>query len=305
MRIIPPLGGGQWDFNPQIPEDTSLSDYYFVDGRGNCWPDLRAAQVRELAPGDCTLVGMGAVADFRSGFPEGARYQVAVWVEDLQGMEPGGVELGEAVLIRELQGKTPTQMQLYATANGLAAFHLRFKYCHRCGGSLESAESGWARHCRACGEMVYPRQDPAIIVTIFDAAGRLLLAHNTAWPARRVSLIAGFINMGESAEQAVCREISEEVGLNVKPEWVSYVTTQTWPFPQSLMLAYEVHLPADYPDLELTPDGVEIEWARWFARSEYLDAVVSGEVSGPVNHSVAAALVRAWLDNHMGTPVRI
>lgn len=291
MSFIPPLGGGRWQFNAQIPFAAPI-DYYLVDGAGHCWPDFNAANLQQE---DFTQVGLGWVG--APDFPAGERYQVALFRADLRdgagGVEP--VLFGQSQLIRDLAGFTPTQMQLYATANGLAAFHLRFKFCSACAGVLEIAEGGWARKCSSCGLVVYPRQDPAVIVTIFDADNNLLLAHNAGWPVGRVSLIAGFINMGESAEQAVCREVFEEVGLVIDPRWVRYVTTQTWPFPQSLMLAYEVRVPFGCQDLVPQVDGVEIEWAQWFSLSSYRSAVAEGVISGPVNHSVAAALVGRWL----------
>lgn len=283
MKIIPPLGSGQWSMEPPAVVATQPTYYLLVDGQGSCAP----TEIADINA--CTVVYLGSA--------EGVAYHAA-WLN-----KPSKVALNAQrptvpvwQLIRNLTGRTPTQMQLYAAANGLAAFHREYRFCHSCGHDLQISEGGWARHCANCDLSVYPRQDPAIIVAILDSSDRLLLAHNTGWPKKRVSLIAGFINMGESAEQAVVREIKEEVGLTVKVDAVEYLGTQTWPFPRSLMLVYKVRVAAG---TEPMVDGVEIGWAQWFTRTSFREGLANGLVAGPVNHSVAAAVVGAWLENRL------
>ena len=150
----------------------------------------------------------------------------------------------------------------------------------------EFEESGWVRRS-ASGSPHFPRTDPAVIVAIHDAADeRILLGHNAAWPEGRYSLIAGFVDPGESLEAAVVREVHEETGLRViEPR---YLGSQPWPFPRSLMLGFECVAPE--PDT-LVPDGVEILDVRWFTRDE----LRAGAVQMPGSTSIASWIIEAWL----------
>lgn len=150
----------------------------------------------------------------------------------------------------------------------------------------EFEESGWVRRS-ASGMPHFPRTDPAVIVAIRDRADeRILLGHNAAWPEGRYSLIAGFVDPGESLEAAVVREVHEETGLRVvEPR---YLGSQPWPFPRSLMLGFECV--AVDPD-ELVPDGVEILDVRWFTRDE----LRAGAVQLPGGTSIASWIIEAWL----------
>lgn len=147
-------------------------------------------------------------------------------------------------------------------------------------------ESGWVRRSES-GAPHFPRTDPAVIVAIHDEADeRILLGHNAAWPDGRYSLIAGFVDPGESLEAAVVREVHEETGL-----WVvepRYLGSQPWPFPRSLMLGFECVAPD--PD-SIVPDGVEILDVRWFTRDE----LRAGAVQLPGSTSIASWILEAWL----------
>ncbi|MET4099686.1 NAD+ diphosphatase [Agrococcus sp. UYP10] len=154
------------------------------------------------------------------------------------------------------------------------------------GSPADFEESGWVRR-DANGGAHFPRTDPAVIVAIHDRADeRILLGHNAAWPEGRYSLIAGFVDPGESLEAAVVREVREETGLEVvEPH---YLGSQPWPFPRSLMIGFECV--ADDPGT-IRPDGVEILDVRWFTRDE----LRAGAVQLPGRTSIASWILDAWL----------
>lgn len=198
--------------------------------------------------------------------------------------------------VGHLLSDNDTQKALMATA--LAAWHDQMRFCPACGQHPEPWASGWVRRCLACGHMEYPRQDPAVIMTVVDRHDRVLLAHNRAWSHRRVSVLAGFVDAGEAPERAVIREVWEEVGLRVGE--VETVATQPWPFPRSLMLGYHARLEEDdgkNTGLSLAtpvPDGTEIEWAHFYSRDELVEAVHSGEIILPGPSTIAHGLLRRW-----------
>jgi NAD+ diphosphatase len=136
---------------------------------------------------------------------------------------------------------------------------------------------------------LFPRTDPAVIVAVFDDADRILLAHQKVWEQGRYSVIAGFVEAGESLEQAVHREVVEEVGVAI--DRVQYVASQPWPMPRSLMLGFTAHA----VNVSLTPDGAEIANARWFARADIPEAIASGELRLPGPASIAFRLISTWL----------
>jgi len=177
---------------------------------------------------------------------------------------------------------------LVATTLALEAWHASHGFCPRCGAPTEVSFAGWQRRCTVEGTQLYPRTDPAVIMSVTDADDRLLLGHATHWPARRFSTLAGFVEAGESAEQAVRREVLEEVALPV--DQIEYRGSQTWPFPASLMLAYT----ARATSTRIEVDGVEVGDARWFDRPALREAASSGEVLLPGRASVARALVEDW-----------
>jgi NAD+ diphosphatase len=134
----------------------------------------------------------------------------------------------------------------------------------------------------------FPRTDPAIIVTVVGPDDRLLLGGGSTWEANRYSTLAGFVEPGESLEQAVVREIQEEVGVHVHTS--QYMGSQPWPFPASLMLGFN----ALTEDREATPDGIEVTRARWFGREELQAAILTGEIVISTRASIARALIEAW-----------
>jgi NAD+ diphosphatase len=182
----------------------------------------------------------------------------------------------------------PTDTALFIEASAIANWHATHTHCPRCGTPTQPEAGGWVRRCPADSSEHYPRTDPAIIVTVVGADDRLLLGGGGPLDARNYSTLAGFVEPGESLEQAVVREIGEEVGVRVTAS--QYLGSQPWPFPASLMLGFT----ATTSDTEATPDGVEVTRARWFSRSELQDAVLSGEIVISSRLSIARALIEHW-----------
>lgn len=182
---------------------------------------------------------------------------------------------------------------LAATAVALAAWHARHPRCPRCGEPTQPVEAGWARRCETDGSMHHPRTDPAVIVAVTDDDDRLLLAHAAHWPARRFSLVAGYVEPGESLEAAARREVAEECGLDV--DHVAYQASQPWPFPASLMLGFRARVAGG----DLRPDGVEITEAIQVSRSDLAAKVTSGQVLLPMRASIARALIEEWFGERL------
>ncbi len=173
-------------------------------------------------------------------------------------------------------------------ATALTSWHLRHPRCSVCGGRTVVIRAGEARHCPHCGVDHFPRTDPAVIMTVVDDDGRCLLGHNSARADGWYSTLAGFVEPGESPEQAVVREVEEEVGVHV--DEVHYLGSQPWPFPSSLMLGFEAHASS----VAIEVDGTEITAARWFTRDELRESVEGGEVGLPTTISIAGALLTRW-----------
>ncbi len=181
-----------------------------------------------------------------------------------------------------------TDTALFVEASAIANWHATHVHCPRCGAATLVEAGGWVRRCPADNSEHYPRTDPAIIVTVVGPDDRLLLGGGGPIDAKNYSTLAGFVEPGESLEQAVVREIQEEVGVRITA--TQYLGSQSWPFPASLMLGFT----ARTPDTEATPDGVEVTRARWFSRAELQDAVLSGEIVISSRLSIARSLIEHW-----------
>ena len=177
--------------------------------------------------------------------------------------------------------------QAMSAAWGLADWHRQSRYCGCCGAKMEPAPGEQhAMKCPNCGHMLFPVICPAMIVAV-ERGGKLLLAMNKRNKFNRFSVLAGFLEVGESIEDAVVREVREEVNVEVERGSIQYLYSQYWPFPRSLMLACR----ARWKSGELRPDGVEIGEARWFAPDE-IPANVPGSIT------VAGWLIRDFLARH-------
>lgn len=187
-------------------------------------------------------------------------------------------------------------------AVALVRWHAQAPFCARCGRAVEVTSSGWTTTCPGCGTIEYPRQDPAVIMTVTDGEDRVLLAHNAAWRPHFWSLLAGFVEAGESLDRAVRREVLEEVGLQVGE--VRFASAQPWPFPRSLMLGHHAKLVPGTPARPL-PDGVEIDRARFFTREELEAAITSGEVEAPAPTAIARRLLEEWFGAPLPEPAGV
>ena len=178
---------------------------------------------------------------------------------------------------------------LFTHAVALEYWHRSQRFCSRCGHQTEIASAGHLRRCPQCGAEHYPRTDAAVIMAVVDADDRILLGNGVSWGSNRFSVLAGFVEPGETLEQSVAREVAEEVGLTVTS--VSYLGSQPWPFPCSLMLGFTATV-ADPERLRV--DGVEIHEARWFTREELAAAIAAGEVGISARISIARSLIERW-----------
>jgi NAD+ diphosphatase len=176
-------------------------------------------------------------------------------------------------------------------ALGILHWHESHPHCPRCGAATEVRSGGWVRHCPVDGSQVFPRTDAAVIVLITDDLDRVLLGSNAMWEANRYSLLAGFVEPGESFEAAVVREVFEESGMRVTDP--VYQGSQPWPFPASIMVGFTARLADSTLAGGLVPDGTEILDLRWFTRAELADPANGIMLPGP--SSIARALLDDWL----------
>lgn len=251
------------------------------------------AHNRTPVSGDDELAHTPA-ADFAALPPEnavllGAHDDVGYWAirADQDNSERGWLDLRGAGMVL-----SDTHAGLLTTAVGLLGWHAKAGFCAVCGSQTKPVQSGWMRRCTGCGREEYPRTDPAVICLVHDGADQVLLARSPNWPSERYSVLAGFVEVGESLEASVQREIMEEVGVRVRE--VRYLGSQPWPFPRSLMLGFAAI--GDPADPLCLADG-EIEHARWVSRADVRAALEEGSIPGlrvAPNISIAYRMLRGW-----------
>ena len=241
-------------------------------------------QIAFLANGAPLLRGLEPARFVLLGWYRGAR---SVLAELPPGESP---ELPEGTRFEELRPLAPVlpaeEAGLLAYARALSIWRVRHRYCGVCGAPTLATRAGHSLLCTnaPCAHEFFPRIDPAIIVLVSDGE-RALLGRQASWPARRYSTIAGFVEPGESLEDAVAREVAEETGVTVSA--VRYHSSQPWPFPSSVMLGFRASAPAG----AAVRLGGELEDAGWFTRAQ----VESGEVLAPPSQSISWRLIETWL----------
>jgi NAD+ diphosphatase len=185
---------------------------------------------------------------------------------------------------------------LMTHAVALANWHAVAGFCSRCGAPTKPEMAGHSRRCTVDGSEHFPRCDPAVIMLVTDPEDRCLLARNAQWPQRRVSVLAGFVEPGESAEQAVAREVHEETGVIVST--VTYAASQPWPMPHNLMLGFL----ASATGTKITVDEDEIAEAHWYSRDDLRAALLSGDLIMPPSLSISRWLIETWYGTDLPRP---
>jgi NAD+ diphosphatase len=217
--------------------------------------------------------------------PEGRPIFVLDAGEDQADAEEDRVRYAE---LRALTAALPEdEASLAAHAVAMVGWHRRHRFCGICGAQTVAQEAGHSRRCPNCGAVNYPRTDPVVIMLV-TAGDRCLLARRSG-RRNMWGPLSGFVEPGETFEAAVAREVKEESGLTVVS--AEYRGTQPWPFPLSLMIAFNAEAVYEEPHI-----NEELEEARWFTRQEILDHLASGAIALPTPMSVAHYLVRSWLD---------
>ncbi|MGI9303202.1 MAG: NAD(+) diphosphatase [Gammaproteobacteria bacterium] len=251
---------------------------------------LRDQQPVYLNPADVELSSAHSICLL------GERDGQAFVVVDLEAADDSvGDELARFGEFLELRGAAPLLSEhdaaLLAYARAMTYWHRRNRFCGDCGSPTRSTEAGFIRECcnDACARKHFPRTDPAIIVLVTDAE-RCLLGRQAQWPAGVYSSLAGFVEPGESLEDAVIREVEEESGVVVSR--VHYHSSQPWPFPGSIMLGFT----AEAQTTGLTFHDEELEDARWFSRDRLTAELASGRVKVPTRVSIAYRLLEDWFD---------
>ncbi len=184
---------------------------------------------------------------------------------------------------------SPRDIGLSVHAQGLANWHKKHPRCSQCGAATTVISGGSVRKCLMDESEHYPRTDSAIIVLVKDDQDRVLLGRQKVWPKNRFSTFAGFVEPGESFEHCVVREVGEEAGITLSK--INYLGSQPWPFPSSLMIAFEAT--TDNPSAA-QPDGDEIEEIRWFSRAEMKQAIIDDTLILPLDISVARQMINGW-----------
>jgi NAD+ diphosphatase len=233
--------------------------------------------------------------------PEGTRFFLGVDADGVAYFGVSGAVEGEPVDRSDSAAAKPMALRqagallsdrdagLMVHAVALAYWHDTHTHCPRCGTPTVPAPAGHLTTCPKDGTEHFPRLDPAVIMLVIDPDDRLMLARNALWPRGRMSVVAGFVEPGESAEHAVAREVYEETSIVVSQ--VCYLGSQPWPMPRSLMLGYEAKAAGGQ---RITVDEEEIGEARWFSRADLRAAIEEGELGIAPSSSIARRLIEYW-----------
>lgn len=241
--------------------------------------DWRPPQPGDAAP-EALVIWLGG--------PDGSRRLVRVH-GDAGAPEEGWTPWREATLTLSV-----ADAEAMAVGLGVGRWHRLHGYCARCGTATTIAAAGWLRRCPHCGAEHYPRTDPVVIMAVLDARDRICLVRGHHWTsAVGMSCPAGFVDAAESLEDAVRREVAEELGLTVTE--VSYAGSQPWPAAAQLMVA----MVARVADPALVIDPAEVAAARWFTRAEVDTALMAGRLTLPARYAAGRWLVESWLGHRV------
>jgi NAD+ diphosphatase len=270
------LGFAMWNGRPFVEKAGDGGDLQIAY--------LPAKLIGELAGGQERLLFMGLWKG------------TAVFAVDIE----GGVDPSDGMLqglgrfedLRAVALRVPgPDAAILATAKSMFEWRRRHKHCAACGEPSQAMDGGWKRKCPACETEHFPRTDPVVIMLPYHG-DRCMLGRQEAWPKGMFSALAGFLEPGESIEEACARELHEEAGLHAVK--VRYHSTQPWPYPSSLMIG----LIAEVEDEEGAPDQTELSEVRWFTRAEareLLDGKLEG-VAAPGRLAIAHQLIKAWVE---------
>ncbi|MBX7450531.1 NAD(+) diphosphatase [Mycolicibacterium sp. 3033] len=246
----------------------------------------RATDAGDAPPGDAVF--LGRIDDGRH-----------VWAVRSELQPPDDPDADVSVLDLRRTGDVfdDVSAQLVAAATALLNWHDHARFSPVDGAPTTAIKAGWSRVNSVTGQEEFPRIDPAVICLVHDGHDRAVLARQTVWPPRLFSILAGFVEAGESFESCVVREIAEEIGLTVTN--VEYLGSQPWPFPRSLMVGF--HAQAD-PDQPFAFNDGEIAEAEWFTRAEISEALDQGDWSSqsgsrlllPGSISIAREIIESW-----------
>ncbi|AZR28181.1 NAD(+) diphosphatase [Xanthomonas vasicola pv. arecae] len=267
------------------------------DALARLWPqgrvlllDAKGAALAD-ADGQPLLMGGAALADG----PEAA---IFLGLRDAVGWfclpaDIAAVQAPQRIDLRQAAADWPAEIATaFAYARAMLHWQSRTRFCGVCGGAIAFRRAGFIAHCTQCQTEHYPRVDPAIIVAVSDGA-RLLLGRQASWTPGRYSVIAGFVEPGESLEQTVVREVFEETRVHVQD--CRYLGAQPWPFPGALMLGFTARAAAT----EMPQVTGELEDARWVSHAQVTAALAGeGDIGLPPRISIARALIEHWHRTH-------
>jgi NAD+ diphosphatase len=269
--------------DPAAQAVAASTDGVLVDKRNESAPALARRPLAAVQAPDQPPILLGL---------EDGRPLFAIDLEALA--RPARAELedgAEIVSLRDAAALLPhPEAGLAAFLTALLNWHRRHRFCANCGAATTVEEAGYSRRCPRCGAHHFPRTDPVVIMTV-EHQRRLLLGRRVGWPPGRCSVLAGFVSPGESAEEAVVREVREEAGILARDP--TYVASQPWPFPSSLMLGFEAESDGGEP---VARDG-ELEEVRWFSFEDVRDAIHgrNPELLLPPGVSIARFLIERWV----------
>ena len=302
MQIRNVFAGPYLDRTSHLRQDAAWFASALADANSRVLPVWNSRSL--IADGNeprAAFVGIGEIPHERRNVDElillGRVNEASIFAYEVEAIEPPqlltGARFEDLRLVASLL--PPEEAGLLGYARAMISWRRRHRFCGACGAKTVAAKSGHVLVCTSpsCRHEQFPRLDPAIIVLVSDGE-RALLGRQASWPVGRYSTIAGFVEPGESLEDAVAREVFEETGIRV--DAIEYHSSQPWPFPASLMLGFTAH--ALTHTVELRDD--ELEDARWFTRSE----VAVGVPLLPPHQSISFSLIEHWFDAAADRPLR-